>query len=63
VQTALGWAKTMTWKGLAPAVHFTAKLYKKGVQVTGRAKRVLEARLQRSPALRWWDILIQPRKV
>lgn len=63
VQTALGWARTMTWKGLAPAVYFTAKLYHKGVQVTGRAKRALEARLQRSSTLRWWDILIEPRKV
>ena len=60
--TALGWARTMTWKGLAPAVSFKAKLYEKGVQVTGKAKRALEARLQRSPTLRWWDILIQPRK-
>ena len=59
--TALGWARTMTWQGLSPVVNFTAKLYKKGVQLTGQAKQALEARLQRSPALRWWDILIQPK--
>ena len=60
--TALGWARSMTWKGISPVVNFTAKLYEKGVQVTGKAKRALAARLQRSPTLRWWDILIQPRK-
>lgn len=61
--TALGWARTMTWKGVAPVVSLTRKLYEKGVQVTGQAKRALEARLQRSSALRWWDILIEPSKV
>jgi transposase len=61
--TALGWAKTMTWKGAAPVVNFTRKLYKKGVRLQGQARRALEARLQRSPTLRWWDILIEPRKV
>ena len=59
----LGWARTMTWRGLAPVVRLTRKLYKKGVTLQGRAKRELEARLQRSPTLRWWDILIEPQKV
>ena len=61
--TVLAWARTMTWKGIAPVVNLTRKLYEKGVQITGRAKRALEARLERSPALRWWDILIEPREV
>ena len=60
-EIALGWAKTMTWKGLAPAVRLTDKLYQKGVRLTGKAKRGLEARLQRSPTLPWYDIFIQPR--
>ena len=60
---ALSWARTMTWRGVAPVVNLTHKLYKKGVQVTGNAKQALEARLQRSPDLRWWDILIEPSKV
>ena len=57
---ALRWAQTMTWKGLAPAVHLTGKLYQKGVRLTGKAKQALEARLQRSATLPWHDILITP---
>ena len=59
-ETALHWAQTMTWKGLAPVVHLTDKFYQKGVRLTGKAKRALEARLQRSTTLPWWDILITP---
>jgi hypothetical protein len=56
-QTALRWAQTMTWKGQAPVVHLTDPLYQKGVR---RAKRALEARLQRSATLPWRNILITP---
>ena len=58
--TALGWAQSMTWKGLVPVVHLTSKLYQKGVRLTGKAKQALEARLQRSTTLPWHDILITP---
>ena len=58
--TALRWAQTMTWKGLAPVVHLTDKLYQKGVRLTGKAKQALEARLQRSSTLPWHNILITP---
>lgn len=63
VQTALGWAKTMTWKGIRPLVKLTRKVYRKGQRVAGRAKREPEARLQRHPDLPWWDIRINPRPV
>ena len=59
-ETALRWAQTMTWKGLAPTVHLTDKLYQKGVRLVGKAKQALEARLQRSSTLPWHDILITP---
>ena len=48
----------MTWKGLTPVMHLTDKLYQKEVHLVGKAKQALEARLQRSPTLPWWDILI-----
>ena len=60
-ETVLRWAQTMTWKGLAPVVHLTDKLYQKGVRLIGKAKQDLEARLQRSPTLPWYDILIRPQ--
>ena len=59
-EIALRWAQTMTWKGLAPVVKLTSKLYQKGVRLVGKAKQALEARLQRSPTLPWYDILITP---
>jgi hypothetical protein len=62
-QTALGWAKTMTWKGILPLVKLTRKVYRKGQRLVGAAKRKLEARLQRHPDLPWWDIRINPRPV
>lgn len=61
VPAALNWAKTMTWKGVRPLVRLTRKAYRKGVRIQGKARRELEARLQRHPALRWWDIRIQPK--
>ena len=60
-ETALRWAQTMTWKGLAPVVQLTGKLYQKGVRLVGKAKQALAARLQRSPTLPWYDILIHPQ--
>jgi hypothetical protein len=62
-QTALGWAKTMTWKGVAPLVKFTRKVYRKGPRLVGAAKRTREARLQRRPDLPWWDLRIHPSPV
>jgi hypothetical protein len=59
-EKALQWARTMTWKGIAPIVHLTDKLYQKGVRLAGKAKKALEARLQRSATLPWYDILITP---
>ena len=50
----------MIWKGLAPVVHLTDKLYQKGVRLVGKAKQAREARLQRSSTLPWYDILITP---
>jgi hypothetical protein len=50
----------MTWKGLWPTVSLNDKIYAKAACLLGKAKRALEARLQRSPELRWWDILITP---
>ena len=58
--TAWRWAQSMTWKALAPVVHLTDKLYQKGVRLVGKAKQALEARLQRSSTLPWYDILITP---
>ena len=58
VETLLGWASTMTWKGIHPVVTLTEKIYEKGVSLTKKAMRGIEKRLERNPLLPKWDILI-----
>ena len=58
--TMLQWAKSMTWKGVHPVVEMTRKVYAKGVKLTTKAMREVEARLSRNPELPKWDILIKP---
>lgn len=59
-ETMLEWAKSMTWKGIKPAVTLCRKTYEKGVSLSKAAMREVEARLERNPALPKWDILIRP---
>lgn len=60
VDAMLGWAKSMTWKGIHPSVELSRKLYQKGVSLSKAAMQKVEARLERSPLLPKWDILIRP---
>jgi Rhodopirellula transposase DDE domain len=60
VETRLEWARSMTWKGMHPIVGLSRKLYQKGVTLSKKAMRAVEARLERHPELSKWDILIRP---
>src|SRR3989449_8150437 len=60
VETMLGWAKQMTWKGLHPVVELSRKVYDKGISLGKAAMQAVEARLKRDPALAQYDILIDP---
>ena len=60
VETRLGWAKQMTWKGLHPVVELSRKVYDKGISLGKAAMQAVEARLKRDPALPKYDILIDP---
>jgi transposase len=59
-ETMLEWAKSMTWKGIHPVVKLSRKLYRKGISLSKKAMREVEARLERNPLLPKWDILIRP---
>jgi hypothetical protein len=59
-ETMLEWAKSMTWKGLHPVVELSRQVYQKGVKLSQKAMKAVEARLERHPELPKWDILIQP---
>ena len=60
VDTMLGWAKTMTWKGINPIVTLSQNVYQKGVSLSKKEMQKVEARLERNPSLPKWDILIRP---
>jgi Rhodopirellula transposase DDE domain len=60
VKTLLGWAKSMTWKGLHPIVQLNSNIYEKGISLPKREMRDIERRLERNPELPKWDILIKP---
>ena len=48
IQTALEWAKTMAWRGVAPIVHLMDRVYETGVRILPRDFRPIAARLERS---------------
>nr|WP_217646563.1 ISAzo13 family transposase [Nitrosomonas sp. Nm34] len=58
--TMLAWAKSMIWRGSHPMVKLSRRLYQKGVSLSRKAMREIEARLERNPLLPKWDILIRP---
>jgi hypothetical protein len=60
VETALEWAKTMTWRGVAPTVHLMDRVYQTGVRLSSRLFRPIAARLERSASLPKWSLVIQP---
>ena len=60
VGKALGWAGTMTWRGVSPVVRLCNKIYQKGVTLTKKEMRPYEERIRRSEKLPLWDIVIQP---
>lgn len=56
-------ALRMCWNGRHPTVKRLEGDYPAGVRVKGKAKKELEARLERSATLRKYDIIIRPRQV
>jgi hypothetical protein len=60
VDTMLEWAKSMTWKGIAPVVNLSKAVYAKGISLSKKAMLDIEARLVRNPILPKWDIMIKP---
>jgi hypothetical protein len=59
-ETMVEWAKRMTWKGLAPVVALSHKVYQKGIALGKAAMQAVEKRLERHPALPKYDIVINP---
>jgi len=62
IQVALAWAKTMTWRGVAPIVHLIDRIYEAGVRILPRDFRTIAARLERSTSLPKWSLTISPQR-
>jgi len=58
--TAMNWAGTMTWDGEHPQVLQIEKTYEKGVTLPDKEWEQLQGRLERSPTLPKWDVIIRP---
>lgn len=61
-ETAIAWAKSMTWKGISPIVQVLEKVFETGVKVAKKAFQTLQDRLERNPLLPKWDITIKPKR-
>ena len=61
VPSALQWAHSMTWRGLAPIVHFLDRVYLTGVRIKPKLFRPIAARLERSLTLPKWSLMIHPK--
>ena len=60
LDTAVRWAKSMTWNALSPIVGVATKLYANGVKLTKKAFAKLASRLQRTAGVEWWSVRIVP---
>jgi hypothetical protein len=61
IETALGWARTMTWRGICPNVHLLQGVYETGVRLSRSTFRPIAARLERSSTLSKWSLVIRPQ--
>jgi hypothetical protein len=61
INSVVEFAKTMTWKGVHPAVTVVTKTYAAGVKLSKTAMKAIEAQLHRREGLEPWfvDILCQ----
>ena len=58
VEKVLGLARTMTWKGNSPIVHFIKDCYETGVTLTKKAMKKYERMIERLPTLEKWCVSI-----
>lgn len=58
IETTLHWARTMTWRGLAPLIQELTATYDRGVKLTRTAFRAVAERLKRDTILPKWSLVI-----
>ena len=60
VETAIAWAKNMTWKGVKPIVTFVDQVYEKGVVPSKTELELRKKSWHPSEELPAWDVTIIP---
>jgi len=60
IEKTIDFAKTMTWKGMKPIVHFCDKIYEKGITLTKKEMKKYDRKILRSYLLPKWDLIINP---
>ncbi len=61
IETVLGFARTMRWKGQQAMVQLVERTYETGVRLSQKAMAVLEERFERLPGLGKWFVRIVPK--
>ena len=62
VETVLGFARTMRWKGQQAMVQLVERVYQTGVCLSPKAMTVLEGRFERLAGLERWFVRIEPQR-
>jgi hypothetical protein len=57
------WTKSMRWAGIAPNVYCLDREYHRGVKLTAQEMKPYSKRLQRTPLIEPWSIVVQPIKL
>jgi hypothetical protein len=63
VETVLNFARSMSWNGKHPMVELITQIYPKGIRLSARAMREIEAQVERLPQLGRWFVDIHGDKL
>jgi len=63
VETVLNFARSMSWNGKHPMVELITQVYHKGIRLSARAMREIEAQVERLPRLGKWFVDIHGDKL
>ena len=58
ISKAVGWARSMSWKGINPLVHVLEKVYETGVSLTKKELKPYLSKLKRPLTLPKWYVCI-----
>jgi hypothetical protein len=61
-KTVREWTKTMRWAGIAPNVYVMDREYHCGAKLNAKEMKPYSTRLQRTPLIERWSLVIQPSK-